>query len=494
MFSKNELCKTFINDVNEHPERINVSIERIEEVLKMVIGEEKAENICNNKLFNVKNKRAQIEEEKANSICDLILENINYDQLQRIILMFQDSEISTQEAIELHEKFKIPVSHLEKDIIPVRGEGAWIVSNQGKTYLDVDSNYSATNLGMNNEEIAKGLYNQASQLISMKEDRVHIPRSRFLKSITGMMPEGLTNFYWQNSGGEAVDKSIKIAKAFTNHRGVIALENGFHGRTHGALAVTYNLKYRKPFGLENEDWVHFVKPGEIDEIEDLFKENKARSIILELVQGEEAGIKPLDKRFVSRIRKICDKYNGVMICDEVQSGFGRVAKKEGEWFASHTYNVIPDIMVIGKSFGGGYPVTAVVSNDKISDAMKGGYDGSTFGGNPMAMVAALIATRQMRELNITKNVVERSKQIFDGLDKIDKKFDIFSNPHGMGMMIGFDLPSADDVNKFQDLLVKYRVKSSLSTNNTVRFLPPLILSEIEGKFLLSAIEKALEDM
>lgn len=494
MVATDKLLKAMISDIKYHPERMNATIERIEEVLENTLEKNFAEKLLKNDVFTAENKRAPLKIKHAKKICNLIANSVNYDQLIKIREMLQDSEISSSEAIDLHKKYKIPVSHLERDIIPVRGEGAWIVSNKGKLYLDMDSNYSATNLGISNYEIGLGLFNQASQLISMKEDRVHIPRTRFLKTIMDMMPEGLNHFYWQNSGGEAVDKSIKIAKAYTKNRGVVALKDGFHGRTHGAVAVTYNIKYREPFGLENEDWVYFADIDNIEYIEKLFLEEKVRSIILELVQGEEAGIRPLNMDFVKNIRKLCDKFGGVMICDEVQTGFGRVARKQGQWFASHTYGITPDILVIGKSFGGGYPVTAVVTKKVISDAMENGYDGSTFGGNPMAMVSAFIATKQMRENNITKNVVERSKQIFNGLNKIREKFDLVSDVHGMGLMIAMVLPSEDDVKNFQKLLASNGVKSSLSTKNVVRFLPPLVINEAEANFLLEAIGKSLEKM
>lgn len=489
-----KLYECIVNDRAKHPERLNATVERIEEVLECVLGKDDAAKILENKIFDTDKKRESVDDKKGWEMAVAIGNAVTYDQLMRIRRMLMDSEISTAEAIEIHETYKIPVSHLEKDIIPVRGEGAWVVGNDGKLYLDMDSNYSATNLGMANEEIALGLYNQAAQLISMKEDRVHIPRTRFLKNIMEMMPKGLNYFYWQNSGGEAVDKALKIAKAYTEQKGVVAFEGGFHGRTHGAVAVTYNEKYRKPFGLDNQDWVHFAEFNNADQVEELFKEGKAKIAILELVQGEEAGIRPADKKFVKKLRDICDKYNGVMIVDEIQTGFGRTAEKEGQWFSCMTYDVVPDIITIGKSFGGGYPVTAVVTTKEISEKMKGGYDGSTFGGNPMAMVAAFLATRQMREKNITKNVVVRAKQLFDGLENLKKKHELISAVHGKGLMVGFDLPTAEHVAKFQVQMNENGVKTSLSTGNIVRFLPPLILSESEAAFLLEAIDKSITEM
>lgn len=486
---KESLLKSIINSRSEHPERMNATPERIEEVLGIV--SEKVRNLIQHQWvkWGIRDKRADLAPLQGKKVVRFLLANLSPKKINQVIRLLNDAEISESEAIELHERFKIPVSRLEKDLIFVRGEGAWLIDIKGNKYLDLDSNYSALNLGMANPEIARGIFNQACQLISTKEDRVHIPRARFLKVIHKIMPKGLTQFYWQNSGGEAVDKSLKIAKAYTKQRGVIAFEGSFHGRTHGAVAVTYNLQYRQPFLLDKEEWVHFVPYNDADAVEEILKEGKARIVILELVQGEEGGIRPAEPSFVQKLRQLCDQYKAVLICDEIQTGFGRTATKPGQWWASQVYGITPDIMTIGKSFGGGYPVTAVVTTSEISQAMKPGYDGSTFGGNPMAMVAAFIAIRQMQEKDITSNVVKRSQQFVMGLKKINSP--LIKEIRSLGLMIGMDLPSRELVLEFQETLKQYRVHSSLSTNNTVRFLPPLIISREEVDFALKGIKETL---
>lgn len=487
---KEYLLESIINSRQKNPERMNATAERIEEILGIISAQGVNNSVrCPWRKWGIKDKRAELTALQGKKVAEFLVANLSIRKIKQMGQLLRDAEISTREAIDLHERFKIPVSRLEKDLVFVRGEGAWLIDIKGDKYLDMDSNYSANNLGMANPEIALGLFNQASQLISTKEDRVHIPRARFLKVIHRMMPQGLTHFYWQNSGGEAVDKSLKIAKAYTGQRGVIAFEGSFHGRTHGAIAVTYNLQYRRPFLLDKEDWVNFVPYNDAEAVEKVLKSGKARIVILELVQGEEGGIRPAEPSFARRLRELCDRYEALLICDEVQTGFGRTATRPGQWWASQVYGITPDIMTIGKSFGGGYPVTAVVTNSKISQAMKPGYDGSTFGGNPMAMVAAFIAIRQMQEKDLTRNVVARSKQLVDGLKKI--RSSLIKGIRSLGLMIGFDLPSREMVSEFQEALKLYQVHSSLSTNNTVRLLPPLIISEDEVNFALKGIERAL---
>ncbi len=488
-----ELKNAIIYDRTKNPERTNATFERIEEVFENVLGDE-GNRISKEIKNNIKNleKRKPLVSSQADEIIEY-LENIhlNPEDAKDIIEQLKYSEISTNEAIDIHKKYKIPVSHLEEDIVPVRGKGCWIRDTKGRWYIDMDSNYSATNIGMSNPEIARGLYNQANLLISMKEDRVQIARTRFLKEISGMMPEGLEYFYWQNSGGEAVDKAIKIAKAYTKSKDVIAFKNGFHGRTHGAVSVTYKKKYRKPFGLHEEGWVHFADFNNIDSVKKIVEETGARIIIMEMVQGEEAGNVPADSNFIRELWKLKEEKDLVIIDDEVQAGFGRTAMKVGDWFVCMSYDVVPDIITIGKSFGGSYPVTAVVTNEKISDAMQPGYDGSTFGGNPMAMTSALIATRQMREKNITKNVIDRSKQFFKGLEKLKKNYSFISDIRGRGLMIAFSVGSKENVDKLQKELKKQGVKTSLSTGEYMRFLPPTIINEGEVKEVLDRLGKAL---
>ena len=488
--------QALIYDRSVHPERTNATFERLAEVLENVLGEQSARHISNlTELLNQPDSRKPLQARQADKIIDYLDKaSLTRPQIEDMGRQLQLSEISTAEAIDIHRQYKIPVSHPEEDIIPVEGKGCWIRDTKGKWYLDMDSNYSATNLGMSNPEIALGLFNQASTLISMKEDRIQIARSRFLKEIHQMMPKGLDQFYWQNSGGEAVDKALKIAKAATGTTQVIAFEGGFHGRTHGAVAVTWNVNYRKPFGLDDTGWVHFAAFNDLNSVETLLKETGAKIILLEMVQGEEAGNRPAEQAFVDGLWKLAKKYDALIIDDEVQAGFGRTAVKQGDWFACMSYNVTPDIMVIGKTFGGGYPVTAVVTKKEVGGKMQYGYDGSTFGGNPMAMTAALIATRQMREKDITGNVVARAAQIEKGIAQLRQKHPVIGAYSGRGLMFGFDLGSAENVKKVQDALRENGVKVSLSSDSMLRFLPLTIITEGETNFFLEQLDKSLTSL
>ncbi|MFO8051685.1 MAG: aminotransferase class III-fold pyridoxal phosphate-dependent enzyme [Thermoplasmatota archaeon] len=491
------MYEALINDRVKYPERTSATLERVLEVVRNVLDGDEAEHVTydiQGALRNTPGRKPLSGDEARKIIRSMDISGIDPGKMDRIADQLMLSELSTEEVLQLHEDYKIPVSRLETDILPVKGDGCWIMDSKGDWYLDLDSNYSASNLGMANREIAIGLKNQAEQLISMKEDRVQVARARFLKEIEPMMPDGLDYFYWQNSGGEAVDKSLKIAKAYTKSKDVIAFKNGFHGRTHGAVAVTYNEKYRKPFFLHEEEWVHFADFNDISSVGSLLDETKAKIIIMEMVQGEEAGNLPATQEFIDSLWKLAREKNVVIIDDEVQAGFGRTAVKSGDWFACDSYNVVPDIMVIGKSFGGGYPVTAVVTNEKIKNGMVPGYDGSTFGGNPMAMTAALIATRQMRRKDITTNVVERASQMEEGLKEIFRQYRVVEGFRNRGLMISIDLGKEENVTRMQDGLRKRGIKTSLSTGRYIRFLPPTIISAGEVDLVLRTLKETLDDL
>ncbi|KQC12804.1 MAG: hypothetical protein APR63_10155 [Desulfuromonas sp. SDB] len=486
-----------INNTVEHPERNNATSQRLFEVMENVLPGKQAEDFTNHlkKKLGNPHPHSALTSQQANIIIDEFDQfNVKTEDLTEIIDQLFLCELSTQEILQLHRTYKIPVSKLETDILPVQGNGCWIRDSKGDWFLDLDSNYSASNLGMANLEIAKGLYHQAKTLISMKEDRIQVARARFLKEISQMMPRGLTNFYWQNSGGEAVDKALKIAKAYTQTKQVVAFRHGFHGRTHGAVAVTHNLKYRKPFLLDQEDWVHFADFNDLESVKRVLDETGSKIIIMEMVQGEEAGNLPADQGFINQLWDFARENNIIIIDDEVQAGFGRTARKRGDWFACMSYEVVPDIMVIGKSFGGGYPVTAVVTSSNISEQMKPGYDGSTFGGNPMAMVSALIATRQMRRKNITENVIERSTQIEQGFSALQNKYDLVKDFRVYGLMIALDLGNEQQVKIMQEKLRDNGVKSSLSTGKYIRFLPPTIISAGEVDYFLNTLDEVIGNL
>ena len=502
--SMERLKGALVSDLKTRPEKGPATYERVEEVLSEVLDGEHVDTAVTllEEGFRgigqkVLDARDELVDAQAEAVAGMVSSGVREGwitdlQLEKMTAMLESAEISTQEAIDMHEAHKIPVSKLEKDIVPVKGRGAWMMDTKGTWYLDMDSNYSAANLGLSNPEIALGLLNQASQLITMKEDRVQIPRVRLMKAMLTILPTGLDQFYWQNSGGEAVDKALKIAKAYTGQKGVIAFHGCFHGRTHGAVSVTSNPEYRQPFGLLDQDWVTFLPFGDADALEAQLEKGTEKIVIMELLQGEEGGINVPPAEYIQRVRELTKARGAVLIADEVQTGFARTATADRQWWAADHFDIVPDIMVIGKSFGGGFPVTAVVTNREIGSRMKPGFDGSTFGGNPMACVAATIAIRQMKQLDLPNRVAAGAKQLTDGLKALDHE--LVMDIRGLGMMVGVELPSADHVSKLQEALKTRGIKSSLSTGPVIRLMPPLVITEEEIADLIVKFGEVLDSL
>ncbi|MHC4777848.1 MAG: aminotransferase class III-fold pyridoxal phosphate-dependent enzyme, partial [Planctomycetota bacterium] len=273
-----ELLAGLVNDPMVHPERTHATLARVGEILDILLGDaaEPVFSKCVKAAGPGVGLFDPLGAASGEAVGECLASEMGVGGSMEAAKLLMESELSTAEVIQLHKDHKIPVSHLEDDLLPVRGDGAKIVDSKGKTYVDLDSNYSATNLGNANEEIALGLYNQAKLLVSQKEDRIGVARARFLKEFKGFLPEGLDCFYWQNSGGEAVDKALKIAKAYTGQTGVISFEGSFHGRTHGAVAVTHEEAYRKPFGLHDLDWVHFCPWEDVGAVQSVLEDGKAK--------------------------------------------------------------------------------------------------------------------------------------------------------------------------------------------------------------------------
>ncbi|MEA3267142.1 MAG: aminotransferase class III-fold pyridoxal phosphate-dependent enzyme, partial [Candidatus Fermentibacteria bacterium] len=238
--------------------------------------------------------------------------------------------------------------------------------------------------------------------------------------------------------------------------------------------------------------VHFAPFNDLGAVEKILESGKAKIVILELIQGEEAGMRPATQEFADGVRELCDRYDSLMVVDEVQTGFARVSGGKGQWFACDRYGVTPDIITIGKSFGGGYPVTAIVTTPEVSGKMKGGYDGSTFGGNPMAMTAALIATRQMRSFDLTVRVEKLARYFSGRLESIQSS--LLTGFRTLGLMVAVDLDSAESVKKVQKRMAELGAYSSLSTGATLRLMPPLVITREEIDLVVDALDEALNGL
>jgi len=358
-------------------------------------------------------------------------------------------------------------------VVFVRGEGCWLYDINGKKYLDMVAGIATVSIGHSHPYFIKRVYEQLNKLVHVSNLFYTIPQIELgekLQSITG-----LDKFFFCNSGTEAVEASLKIARKYTGRKKFVAFINAFHGRTMGALSVTWKEKFRKPF----EPLIKPVEFAKFNDITDLEKkvDDDTAAVILEPIQGE-AGVYPADNDFIKAIFEERDEHGFVIIFDEIQTGFGRT----GEWFAKDHFKVDPDIITMAKAMGSGIPIGGVGVKDEIAEKMEHTEHASTFGGNPLACVASL-ATIEIIE---KEKLVENSKKMGEYLKR--RLNEIGLETRGLGLMIGVDIDNAFEV--VRRALEKGLVINATS-ERTLRLVPPLIIKRDEIDYAIEILNDTI---
>ena len=372
--------------------------------------------------------------------------------------------------IEREKKFVLQ-TYTRQPVIIERGSGCYVFDINGKRYLDLVAGIATVSVGHANEYIIKRISKQLEKLIHISNLYYIPPQIELAEKLSQVT--GFDKFFFCNSGTESVEAALKFARKITGRKKFISFTNDFHGRTMGALSVTYKEKFRKPF----EPLITPVEFAEFNNIQDLERkvdENTA-AVILEFVQGE-AGVYPASKEFIKSLFELKEKYNFLIIADEVQTGFGRT----GKWFAKEHYGVEPDMMTMAKAMGSGIPIGCCALQEEIAGKIERGDHGSTFGGNPIACVAALATIEYIQRENLVENSQKMGEYFMKRLEHY------FDDVRGMGLMIGFTVKDAPE-------FVRRCLERGLLVNNTsettVRLLPPLTITKEEIDY---AIEKMTE--
>lgn len=366
------------------------------------------------------------------------------------------------------------------------GDGAYLYDPEGKKYLDFSAGYAVSSLGYNNKEFNDALKAQIDKMIHTSNLYYNTTCGKAgedLKKITGMY-----KVFFTNSGGEAIEGAIKTARkyAYTKKTGryeFIAMENSFHGRSMGAVALTGHKEYREPFEPVMPG-VHFAIYNDLDSVKALVND-KTCAIILETIQGE-GGINAATKEFMQGIRKICDENGILMICDEVQCGMGR----SGAWFAWQQMGITPDIMTMAKAIGSGVPVGAFAMTKEVADnSLVPGDHGTTYGGNPLATAAVSTVFDLFKEEKIVENVNEVAPYLEEKLDEIVKDFDNVTARRGKGFMQGLVLttPVGDTVNK----AIENGLLVISAGSDVLRMVPPLTITKENVDEMIEILRKSL---
>ena len=386
--------------------------------------------------------------------------------------------MNSKEIKEL-EKEDIMQTYSRFDLIVDHGKGCYIYDKEGKKYLDFLGGLATCTVGHGNKEVAKAIAEQAKKLINITNLYYTEPQVILAEKLSKL--SGLQKCFFCNSGTEANEAAIKLAKKVTGKKHFIAFEHSFHGRTTGSLAATWKAKYKEPFEPLAPN-VEFVEYNNIKALEKAISSHIA-AVIIEPIQGE-AGIIIPDKGYLKNVEEICKKNNILLIVDEVQSGNGRT----GKFFAYLHENIKPDIMTAAKGLANGVPIGVCIAKKGI-DFEKGNH-ASTFGGNNLACAAANATIDYILKNKLMENAVNVGDYFIKKLNELKEKNKIIKEVRGKGLMVAVEL----NENKAKEITEKCLENGLIinnATDNTLRFLPPLIIGKKEVDKVIIILDSIL---
>ena len=364
-----------------------------------------------------------------------------------------------------------------------RGQGCRVWDVNGKQYLDALAGIAVNTLGHNHPEFAPALQDQISKIIHSC-NYYHIPNQEKLAAKLVEL-SGMTNVFFCNSGLEANEAAIKLARKFGHDKGIalpkiVVYEKAFHGRSIATLSATGNAKIQKGFEPLVEGFIR-VPVNDIEALKAATaNDSSVVAVFFETIQGE-GGITPMRAEYLQQVRALCDEKDWLLMIDEVQCGMGRT----GKWFAHQWAGIVPDVMPLAKGLGSGVPIGAVVAGPKAANIFQPGNHGGTFGGGPLAMRAGVETIRIMEKDGLLENAARIGKRLTDGLSAALSGVKGFKEIRGQGLMIGVELdrPCGVLMNRALDagLLI------SVTADSVVRLLPPLIMTEAEADEVLAIL-------
>lgn len=367
------------------------------------------------------------------------------------------------------------------------GDGVCLYDTEGTEYLDFGAGIAVMGLGYHNQALDEALKNQVDRLLHTSNLFYNTPSIEAAQKLLAV--SGMDKVFFTNSGTEAIEGAIKIARRYAYNRNpegvhnLIAMKHSFHGRSLGALSVTGNDHYQAPF-QPLIPGVRFAEFNNLDSVKEQMDENTC-AVIMETIQGE-GGIYPADEVFLKGVRKLCDAHDALLILDEIQCGMGR----SGAMFAWQSYGVKPDVMTVAKALGNGVPIGAFLASGKAAAAMLPGDHGTTYGGNPFVCAAAAKVLDLFESERVVDHVNEIAPYLWMKLDQVMKEYDCVKEHRGKGLIQGleFNGPVASVVS--HALLEEKMILISAGTN-IIRFVPPLIIGKEQVDDMIERLKKAI---
>lgn len=355
------------------------------------------------------------------------------------------------------------------------GSGCMVRDIDGNEYIDCVAGIAVNNVGHSHPKLVEAIKKQAEKLMHVSNIYYTVPQAELAEKLVQLT--GMSRVFFCNSGTEAVEAAMKLARAKTGKTEFVAVEHAFHGRTMGALSLTYKEMYRAPFKpLVQEE--KFVPSNDAQAVADAIT-GKTAAVIVEPIQGE-GGINIHSDAYLKEVRKICDDTGTLLIFDEVQTGFGRT----GKWFCKEHSGVEPDIMTMAKAMAGGFPMGAIAAREGIS--FERGQHAATFGGNPLACAAALASIDIIEKEDLLRHATEMGDYFMSRLKKIPLEGVV--DVRGRGLMIGVELDRkcADIV----DFAMKKGVLLNCTSEKVLRIAPPLVITKEQIDSVVAVLEQA----
>jgi 4-aminobutyrate aminotransferase len=397
-----------------------------------------------------------------------------------------------------------------------RAEGSYIFGVDGRKYLDFTCGIGVTNTGHCHPKVVEAIREQAGQFIHAQANIVvHRPMMQLIEELRTVVHPSIDGFFFSNSGAEAVEGAVKLARAATGKPNIIVFSGSFHGRTSGTMALTTSKTiYRSGFqplpagvfvapypyafhlGMDEEKASQFCLSALEELLVSQTSPAETAAFLIEPVLGE-GGYVPPPSSFMKGLRELADRNGILLIFDEIQSGFGRT----GKWFAQEHYGVVPDIMTVAKGIASGLPLSGVFSRLDLMKKWATGSHGGTYGGNAVACAAGVATIRAMREEKMVENAAERGTQLLTGLRRLQEEYSQIGDVRGLGLMIGsefVDKKGKPDKNQSKALVHAAEERGLLllscgTYDNTIRWIPPLNVSEQQVSDSLSIFSDSLRE-
>lgn len=396
--------------------------------------------------------------------------------------MSKQAASTTSGVVAIEERYQL-ATYKKMPIVAERGVGVWLYTDDGTKYLDLYGGHAVAGTGHSHPHVVKAISEQAEKLLFYSNLVYSEARARAAEKLVAIAPEALTKAFFCNSGTEANENAMRMARMTTGRDNVITFSGGFHGRTADAISATFLGKYRE-IGKPNVPGHLQAEFGDIESVRALADESVA-AIMLEPIQSM-AGVRQAEPQFYRALRELCDEHSIVLIYDEVQTGVGRT----GEWFfagSAASDGVVPDIVTLAKALGSGIPVGACLVTEEIASHIKENDLGTTFGGGMIAMAAVTATLEAIEAEGMLANVREVEAHLRERLREVEQVV----NVRGLGFLVGLEFAEkAGPIHKA--LLDRQIITGTSSDAKVLRLLPPLCLKREEVDLFVDALSDAMK--